>query len=281
MVLIDGVELCVESFGEEADGPVLLISGIATSMDQWDAAFCERLAGHGRFVIRYDHRDTGRSVTSPPGRPNYTSDELATDPLRVLDALDIDRAHVVGVSMGGGIAQQLAARHAARVRTITLIATSPAGERSDDAPLPPPAPALAATFDDPAPEPDWNDRAAVVEYLVDGERPYAGSLGFDEVRARRVANLVIDRARDVAAGANHFAADDGSAPPFRLADIDVPTLVLHGTTDPLFPFPHGEALATEIPGASLVALEGMGHEAPPAQLWDVVIRAIADHTASS
>ncbi|MDQ3352554.1 MAG: alpha/beta fold hydrolase, partial [Actinomycetota bacterium] len=152
MVLIDGVELCVESFGEEADGPVLLISGIATSMDQWDAAFCERLAGHGRFVIRYDHRDTGRSVTSPPGRPNYTSDELATDPLRVLDALDIDRAHVVGVSMGGGIAQQLAARHAARVRTITLIATSPAGERSDDAPLPPPAPALAATFDDPAPE---------------------------------------------------------------------------------------------------------------------------------
>jgi len=131
--------------------------------DQWDAAFCERLAGHGRFVIRYDHRDTGRSVTSPPGRPNYTSDELATDPLRVLDALDIDRAHVVGVSMGEGIAQQLAARHAARVRTITLIATSPAGERSDDAPLPPPAPALAATFGDPAPEPDWNDRAAVVE----------------------------------------------------------------------------------------------------------------------
>ena len=75
-----------------------------------------------------------------------------------------------------------------------------------------------------------------------------------------MANLVIDRARDVAAGANHFAADDGSAPPFRLADIDVPTLVLHGTTDPLFPFPHGEALATEIPGASLVPLDGMGHQ---------------------
>ena len=75
-----------------------------------------------------------------------------------------------------------------------------------------------------------------------------------------MANLVIDRARDVAAGTNHFAADHGSAPPFRLADIDVPTLVLHGTTDPLFPFPHGEALATEIPGASLVPLDGMGHQ---------------------
>src|SRR4051812_15302333 len=179
LVAVPGAELCVEAFGTSADPAVLLLAGMAMSMDWWETAFCERLAGAGRYVIRYDHRDTGRSTCWPPGEPDYSADDLSTDPLRVLDALDIERAHLVGMSMGGGITQALAARHPERIRTMTLIATSPAGALADERPLPPPEPRLAATFTDPTPEPDWHDRAAVVEHLVDEQRPYAGAFGLD------------------------------------------------------------------------------------------------------
>ncbi|WP_216206704.1 alpha/beta fold hydrolase [Amycolatopsis aidingensis] len=275
----DGVELCLETFGAATDPALLLIAGAALSMDWWEPAFCTRLAEQGRFVIRYDHRDTGRSVTSPAGAPSYTGDELATDPLRILNALGVARAHLVGVSMGGGMAQYLAARHADRLRTLTLVATSPAGERSGQECLPPPEPRIRATFEDPAAEPDWADRQGVVDYLVEAERPFAGSLGFDEERARRVANIAVDRTRDLAASVtNHWAISGGSTDQFRLAEIAVPTLVLHGTDDPLFPYAHGEALAAEIPGATLVPLAGMGHEMPPPALWDTVVSAVVRHT---
>ena len=135
-------------------------------MDGWSPAWCARLAQEGRRVLRYDHRDTGRSGTSPPGHPSYTGADLAADPLR-LHALGVPRAHLVGLSMGGAIAQPLAARHPERVATLTLIATTPAGDRADDTPLPAPEPRLVATFDDPGPEPDWSDRAAVVDHLVE------------------------------------------------------------------------------------------------------------------
>src|SRR5215218_10542465 len=107
MIEIDGVELCTEPFGDPADPPILLIMGTGASMLWWEAGFCRRLAGGGRFVIRYDHRDTGRSVTSPPGRPGYTGADLAADARGVLDACGIAAAHLVGVSAGGGCAQEL------------------------------------------------------------------------------------------------------------------------------------------------------------------------------
>jgi pimeloyl-ACP methyl ester carboxylesterase len=280
LVTVDGVELCLETFGDRADPAVLLIAGAAASMDAWDVQFCERLAGQGLLVVRYDHRDTGRSVSSPAGRPSYSAAELSTDPLRVLDALEITRAHLVGVSMGGGIAQELAARHPDRVRTLTLIATSPAGEH-DSGPLPPMQPELAVHFKDPVPDPDWDDRAAVVDYLVEGERPYAGTLGFDAARARKVATTVVERTLNIeAAVKNHWSLTDDDAVSFRLADIAAPTLVLHGADDPAFPVAHGEALAAGIPDAALVRLEGMGHEAPPPELWDAVVPAIAQHVSA-
>jgi len=279
VVVVDGVELCLETFGDRDRAAVLLLGGVTASMDWWDPEFCRRLAAEGRLVVRYDHRDTGRSETSPAGSPAYTARDLTTDPLRVLDALGIRRAHLVGVSMGGGIAQELAVLHPERVLSLTLIATSPAGTRAADHPLPPPAPRIAASGD-PRPEPDWTDRAAVVADIVADERAYAGALGVDEAWVRRIAEAVVDRSRDVAASrTNHWAVigdDDGVT--FRLADIRVPTLVLHGTDDPLFPLPHGEALAAEIPGAALLPLPGMGHQVPPPQTWDVVVPAIARHT---
>lgn len=284
VVVVDGVELCLETFGHPDDVAVLLIGGAAASMDWWDADFCRRLAAAGRLVVRYDHRDTGRSATSPAGSPAYSMTDLTTDPLRVLDALGIRRAHVVGLSMGGGIAQVLAARHPDRVLTLTLIATSPAGSRAGDGPLPPPEPRLRALFQNPPPDPDWTDRAAVVEDILAAERAYAGSAGVEEARVRRIAEAVVDRSHDVAAArTNHWAVIGGGGErvEFRMADLRTPTLVVHGTDDPLFPLPHGEALAAEIPGASLLTLPGMGHEVPPERTWNVVVPALAEHTATA
>ena len=275
-----GVELCVETFGRTGDPTVLLVAGAAQSMVWWETDFCRGLAAGGRRVVRYDQRDTGRSTTSPAGRPGYTVDDLVEDPRRILRALGVGAAHLVGLSMGGGLAQVLAVRHPALVTTLTLVASSPAGPH-DGPPLPGPAPATAAAFRDPAPEPDWDDRDAVLAHRVDVERPCAGALGFDEDRVRRLAGLEIDRTTDLAASlTNHFLLDGDPWPAgATLADITAPTLVLHGTTDPVFPLEHGRALARLLPHATLLELPGAGHEQPPPQLWDLVTTALLDHTA--
>src|ERR1700712_3150604 len=152
----DGVELCAQTYGDPGDPAILLIAGATGSMDAWDPELCERLAA-GRFVIRYDHRDTGQSTSWPVGSPGYTGEDLGLDPLRVLDGLGIAAAHLVGVSMGAGISQDLAVRFPDRVLSLTLIATTAAFDRSDTTPLPSPEPRIAATFEDPEPDPDWTD----------------------------------------------------------------------------------------------------------------------------
>src|SRR3954452_16475893 len=131
MVVANGVELCTESFGDPARPPILLIMGIGASMLWWEEGFCRMLADGGLFVIRYDHRDTGRSVTYEPGNPGYASTDLVADAAGVLDAYGIPAAHVVGVSMGGALAQLLAIAFPDRVLSLVLISTSPAlpGER--------------------------------------------------------------------------------------------------------------------------------------------------------
>lgn len=280
LIDVDGARLCIETFGEDSDSALLLIAGATSSMDWWDADLCHTLAAGGRLVIRYDHRDTGASSSAPAGSPDYTAADLVNDPIAILDALGIDRAHLVGLSMGGGIAQQVTVGQPDRVSSLTLIATTPAGQRSAAADLPPPAPQVAVTFSEPAPDPDWTYRDALIGHIVEGERPFAGTLGFDEGRIRAVAQTVVDRTNDIrAAMTNHWLLDHDGGPAFAMVDISVPTLVLHGTADPLFPVAHGAALAAEIPDATLVRLEGMGHEYPPPQLWDVVVPALLEHTA--
>jgi len=276
MVRANGVDICVGTVGDPDDPAMLLIHGAASSMDWWEDEFCARLAAGGRFVVRYDHRDTGRSVTGAPGEPDYTMDDLVADPIGVLDALGLARAHVMGMSMGGAIAQLLALDHADRVATLTLVATSPSGPGADG--LPPMTDELQAHFAAPRPEPDWSDRAAVVEWLVEVIRPYAGSHPVDEGALRRLAERVVDRSTDVAAGANHFAVEGGGPWRHRLGGITAPTLVVHGAEDPLFPLPHGRALADEIPGARLLILDRTGHELPR-PTWDVVVPAVLAHTA--
>lgn len=278
LVEANGVQLCVQTFGSPTDPTVLLIGGAAGPMDGWDEGFCARLAAGRRHVVRYDQRDTGRSVASRAGAPDYTFTDLLADAVGLLDALGADRAHVVGISMGGGLAQCLAVAHPERVATLTLVSTSPAGPT--DRELPPPAAPLRAAFADPAPEPDWSDRAAVIAYMVENERVFAGPAPFDEDAVRESSGRIVDRTTDIeAAMKNHMAlADDEEPVTVRLAEMTAPTLVLHGSVDPLFPLDHARALAEGIPGARLVVLDGVGHQAPPARVWDTVVPAVLRHT---
>jgi pimeloyl-ACP methyl ester carboxylesterase len=274
MIEANGVELCAEAFGDPADPPILLVTGVGASMLWWEEGFCRMLADGRRFVIRYDHRDTGRSVTYETGRPKYTGADLVADAAGVLDAYDISAAHIVGASAGGAFAQLLALDFPERVLTLVLISTSLAV--STDRRLPPPSEEFTRFA--AAVEVDWSDSESVVEYLVGYSRVLAGGQRtFEERALRELARRDVERARDFAAARNHDLLLDGERSHKPISSISAPTLVIHGTADPMFPIEHAEALADEIPGARLLRLEGAGHGVDRADR-EVVVDAILDHT---
>jgi pimeloyl-ACP methyl ester carboxylesterase len=276
MVTVNGVELCLDTFGEAADPALLLIGGAASSMvDWWDPGFCQRLAAGRRFVVRYDQRDTGRSTTDPAGEAAYTIRELVADAAGVLDVLGLRTAHLIGISLGAMIALWLALDHPERVESLALLSTSPGG-----AGLPPMSDKLQACFDTEPWPPDWSDRAAVVEYIVGVERAFEAPRFFDEVRVRQLAERLVDRAVDIAAGITNWTRMQTVEPiRARLGEVRVPALVIHGTADPVYPFGHAETLARELPNAQLLPLEGFGHQMPPPQLWSTVVAALLRHTS--
>ena len=279
LVEVGEVGLCVEDFGDPTRPTILLVHGAAAAMDWWDVEFCTRLAEGGRHVVRYDHRDTGESTTGEPGKPTYDAGQLHRDCEGLIEALDVGPVHLVGLSMGGGIAQAVALRRPDLVRTLTLIDTSAVG--GIDAALPGPSPTLDESFANPPSDPDWTDLDSYADWVVATNRPYAGAKGLDEAHARSVAATIHARSHDPSAANNHWlvVGDDGDEDePLDVRRITAPTLVLHGTDDPLFPLPHGEALAGAIPGATFLALPGAGHEAPPPETWDVVVPALLEHT---
>jgi len=265
VIRTNGVELCAETFGDPADTPLLLMHGAGHSMLAWNEEFVRRLASGGRYVIRYDSRDAGRSTVFPVGEPSYDLRDLVTDAAGLLEALHLPPAEIVGMSQGAAVAQLLALDHPDRVATLALASSTPGGPGHDQPDLPPITEALLAVFAESAPEPDWKDRAAVVEWLVEGERPFAAaSRPFDTAAMHAWAARVVDHARDIAAQVtNPFLIDAGAPWRDRLGAITAPTLVLHGTEDPLFPLEHGRVLAAEIPGARFLAMERTGHECSP------------------
>jgi pimeloyl-ACP methyl ester carboxylesterase len=276
MIEANGVELCTQAFGNRSDTPILLVMGTGASMLWWDEDFCRALADGRRFVIRYDHRDTGRSTTSEPGRPEYTGTDLVADAVGVIDAYGLPAAHVVGVSAGGGFAQLLALDFPGRVLSLVLISTTGAlpGERE----LPPPTDEFmrfvtTATV-------DWADIDSAVDYLAGYSRVLGGSeRPFDVTAARTFVRRDLERARNFASLQNHdVLAQDGDEPRGPLSSIGVPTLVMHGSADPMFPLEHGAALAGEIPGARLVTLAGAGHGLDRAD-WAIAVPAILEHTS--
>jgi pimeloyl-ACP methyl ester carboxylesterase len=277
MIDAGGVELCAEAFGDPADPPILLVMGIGASMLWWEDGFCRMLADGGRFVIRYDHRDTGRSITYEPGRPEYTGDDLVDDVVRVLDAFGIPAAHLVGVSAGGGFAQLVALDLPDRVLSLVLISTSPAVPVDRELPAPTEEfMRFASTA-----EVDWSDASSAIAYSVDYSRVLAGDRRpFDEVAARELVRRDMERARNFAAVQNHDSIPDGSRQRGPMSSIRAPTLVIHGTADPMFPVEHGEALAQEIPGARLLRLDGAGHGVDRADRERIAL-AVAEHTGGA
>lgn len=280
IVNANGVDLCLQEFGAAADPAVVLLAGSGASMLHFGTPFCERIAASGRHVVRFDYRDTGRSVTYPIGDPPYDGPDLADDVVALLDALAIRNAHLAGISMGGGIAQYLALHEPARLASLTLMSTSPAAPGRPARDLPGMSPELAAAFAEVA-EPDWSDAGASVEYVFELERLCAPPGRADEAFIRRLAEDSVSRANSIGALTNHFRlGDDTVEPAGALATIEAPTLVIHGTEDPLFPIDHGRAIAAEIPGAELLELVGVGHELPP-RVWPRVADAIVAHTVSA
>jgi len=279
------IELCYETFGDPADPAMLLVMGLGTQMLGWHEELCRELAGRGHFVIRYDNRDSGRSthlrdaptptlrelVLRRPRTLAYTLEDMAADGLGLLDALGIERAHVVGASMGGMLAQILAARHPDRVLTLTSVMSTTGSLLRGQ-----PGPRIWPFFLQ-APARDAKAYADRLLRLLDA----VGSRGFErdvaELRAR--AELAYARSPDTRGTGRQLAAILAAGNRTReLRSITAPTLVIHGTDDRLVPLSGGRATARAIPGARLLVIEGMGHDLPRGA-WPRIVDAIAEHAA--
>ncbi|RXZ77369.1 alpha/beta hydrolase [Paenibacillaceae bacterium] len=273
LIEVDGIKICVDSFGEPINPAILLIMGAQSSMIWWEEEFCQRLADAGRYVIRYDNRDVGRSTAYEPGKPGYTFENMADDAIKVLDAYKIEHAHFVGMSMGGMLTQMIALRNPERVLTITLLSASNFAPH-----LPPPEERIMDFFSNMGVI-DWTNEQSVVEFAIDRSRILVGSKHlFDEGKVDILAKKEFDRSYNMASMGNHALLTGGESYLVRTNEISVPTLIVHGTEDPIIPFQHGENLANEIPGAVLLTLEGTGHELHSDD-WDLIIDSIAKHTS--
>jgi pimeloyl-ACP methyl ester carboxylesterase len=280
-----GITLCYETFGDPTDPATLLVMGLGAQMVAWQEDFCEQLAARGLYVIRFDNRDIGRSTHLQGPPPSllqllrysvsapYTLADMAQDTVGLMDELEIDRAHVIGASMGGMIAQTLAARHPARTRSLVSMMSSTGGR--------------------------WVGRPALSSYTIflrkvprereafigHAERLFAkiGSRGIpqDTEGERKIAAQSFDRELDRTGAGRQLAAIIASGD--RTAELELitaPTLVIHGSVDPLVSPSGGRATARAIPGAELMTIEGMGHDLPRV-LWPRLIDAFADHAAAA
>ncbi|GAB4583069.1 alpha/beta fold hydrolase [Nocardia sp. IFM 10818] len=280
-VEVNGIELCVQGFGDPRQPTIVLVHGAGESMLAWHSEFIRRLTAGGRHVIRYDSRDSGRSTTFPVGAPPYGLRDLVDDAVGLIEAVGVGRVNLVGMSQGSAVAQLVALDRPELVTTLTIASGTPGGPGHEQPDLPGMTAELAAYFGGETPAPDWSDHAAVAEYLAESMRPFAAATRpFDIGAHREQARRVVDRAADIAAQlTNPYLLDPGAPWRHRLSEISTPTLVLHGTEDPLFPFEHGRTLAAEIPRARFVPLQRTGHEVFPPHTWDDVAAELLAHTA--
>jgi pimeloyl-ACP methyl ester carboxylesterase len=284
----NGITLEYDTLGDSSGRPLLLVMGLGAQMTRWRPEFCELLADQGHYVIRFDNRDIGLSQKfDHAGLPNmaaifaqaqagepvsaaYTLDDMADDAVGLLDALDIERAHICGASMGGMIVQAMAVRHAPRVRSMISIMSS-----TGNPALPRSTPEASAALLSPAGTnlEEMLDRAVSVSRVI-GSPAYPDSE--EAIRARARADFErsfypIGVARQMAA----IAASGNRRP--HLERVTAPTLVIHGKDDPLVPLAGGIDTHEAIPGSRLEVFEGMGHDLPEA-LWPHIVRHISAHT---
>ncbi|HXZ84825.1 MAG TPA: alpha/beta hydrolase [Myxococcota bacterium] len=283
----NGIRIEYDSFGERGGEPILLVMGLGGQMLLWDEEFCQRLADRDHYVVRYDNRDVGLSthfdahglpnlpqlmMDAAAGRPlsvAYTLDDMADDAIGLCDALELERVHVVGASMGGMIAQTIAYRHPARLRSLVSIMSSTGAPH-----LPQAKPELIARLAGPPPV----GREATIEAGVEMWRMISGSgYPFDEELVRERSGVMYDRAHHPEGQARQLAAilAHGDRSP-RLASVRAPTLVIHGEDDPLVPVEGGKHTAESIPDAELLLVPGMGHDLPR-PLYGKLVDAISSH----
>jgi len=282
-----GIEIWYTTDGDPSAEPLLMVMGLGAQHISWDDALVARLVERGYFVIRFDNRDIGLSTKPDVGdlepmaeimaafgggtpKAPYLLADMAADAVAVLDALGIESAHVIGASMGGMIAQTIAIEHPDRIRSLTSI-MSTTGAPDVGQPAPEVLPVLLG------PAPTTREEAVSRGVMVSTA---IGSPGLvDEDRARDLAGRAWDRCAYPQGTAHQLLAIVSSGDRTEaLRRLDLPTLVVHGTADPLVTVSGGEATAAAIPGAQLVLIEGMGHDVPPVH-WDEIIDAIAATTA--
>ncbi|HJV88995.1 MAG TPA: alpha/beta hydrolase [Holophagaceae bacterium] len=275
-VTANGIQLAYETFGPDHPKTILLISGLGTQMVRWSESFCHRLSDHGFRVIRFDNRDTGRSShLTERGVPDfkaweemlregmrppvaYSLHDMSDDVIGLLDALSLDCVHVVGRSMGGMIAQILASEHPNRVASLTSIMSSTGNPE-----LPGSDPEVFAMMTQPTPDP-FMDMPNFLAHRMTFARRIAGTgFPFDEDRHREIAMEEFRRSYDPGGTLRQMAAIavTGDRRP-RLRSISAPTLIIHGSDDPLFLPACGLDSAASIPNAELMMIEGMGHDLP-------------------
>ncbi len=290
-VIVNNIEIEYETIGDPISKPLLLIAGLGSQMFAWSDEMCEIFANRGFFVIRFDNRDVGLSTKfGDAGLPNfveisaayargeipevpYSLEDMAGDAVGVLDALNIDKAHICGASMGGMIAQVLSYKYPSRVLTLTLIMST-----TGNPDLPQSKPEIMAQFFAPVP----SEREAFIEEMVKRGRLIHGTFTYDEEVSREYMAREYDRnyypegiPRQLAA-----MAVPGNLKP-NLAEIKAPTLVIHGKEDPLNSVEAGKDIATSIAGAELLILDGMGHSFPREVIPHIVNALVANSNKNS
>jgi pimeloyl-ACP methyl ester carboxylesterase len=268
-------EILYETFGDPSDETLVLVNGLGSQCINYREEWCERFVVKRLHVVRMDNRDVGLSThfsETPPDEVAYTLSDMAADVIAVLDALGVERAHVMGLSMGGMIVQTLAIEHPDRLRSLTSV-MSTTGEpdvgRSTDE-------AQAMLFG-----PAATDRASAIANHLAGLRIWGSPGKVDEVTQARYAGEAFDRAFDPPGVARQIAAVIASGPRAdALRTVKVPTLVLHGSADTLIDPSGGRRTADLIPGARFVLIEGMGHDYPEAY-WDEWVDVVATHVAAA
>jgi pimeloyl-ACP methyl ester carboxylesterase len=283
----NGIELCYEIFGEAGAEPMLLIMGLGAQMIHWDDDFCWQLAARGFRVIRFDNRDIGKSSKMTGGKrltavellklrflkipvaAPYKLSDMAEDVTGLMDVLGIKSAHLVGASMGGMIAQEVAISFPQRVRSLTSIMSTTGNPK-----VPPPTREAAAILMAPPPA---NKEEYYARFAQTWKILRVGSFPLDESLDRARAERTYQRGLSPAGVGRQFRAilASGSRKQ-RLASVKAPTLVIHGTVDPLVRPEGGKDTAASIPGAKLLMIEGMGH-ALPIPMWPEIIDAIDKH----
>ena len=281
------IDLCYEELGDPDGEPMLLVMGLGTQLIHWHPRFCAMLGERGFRVIRFDNRDAGRSskVKGPPPATvpmlfglrrglAYTLDDLADDATGLLDALEIDDAHVAGISMGGMIAQVAAYRHPERIRSLALISTG-SGKRVASVPR---MRAVGTLLAKPPRSRDEFVELATKTFQVIGSPGYPMDAQREaEFRATLAASW--DRGHHPAGVARQLHAITSSGDRSRkLRGVRAPTVVIHGTNDPLIRPAAGKSVARAIPGAELRLIEGLGHDMPP-QLFGELVDTIAANAA--